>query len=84
MIYQLMSVKALTSEMRLSSISQIALRLAFCVKMSKDLSVHFAQIIPKISLSSVLSDPPPPDHSTDLHLLEEDTRLARALELKDK
>lgn len=84
MIYQLMSVKALTSEMRLSSISQIALRLAFCVKMSKDLSVHFAQIIPKISLSSVLSDPPLPDHSTDLHLLEEDTRLARALELKDK
>lgn len=82
MIYQLMSVKALTSEMRLSSISQIVLILAFPVKMSKDLSVHFAQIIPKVS--SVLLDPPPPDHFTDLHLLEEDTRLVRAQELKDK
>lgn len=84
MIYQLMSVRTLTSDMRLSSISKIVLRLAFPVKMSKDLSIHFAQIIPIVSFSSVLSDPPPPDHSTDLHLLEEDTGLVRALELKDK
>lgn len=84
MIYQLICVKAPTLEMRLSNISKTALRLEFPVKMSKRISVHFAQKIPTLSFSSVLPDPPPPDHSTDLHLLEEDTRPVRALELQDK
>lgn len=84
MIYKFTFVRTVTFEMRLSTISKIALRLVFPLKMSNDLFVHFAQIIPTVSFSSQLSDPLPPDHFTDLHLLEEATGLVRALELKDK
>lgn len=52
--------------------------------MSEEVSTHFTQNIPKHSFSSGLPDPLPPDHSTDFHLLEEDARPVRPLELQDK
>lgn len=83
MIYQPRCVKAATLETRSSNISKTVLRLDLPVKMSKCVSVHFAQSIPTLSFSSLLPVPPPPDQSMELHLLEEDTRPVRALELQD-
>lgn len=79
MIYQLMSMRTQILEMRLGSIFKIALRLAFPVKMSKDLSPHFAQLIPPLSpLCSLIH------FYLTTPLLEEDIGLVRALELISK